>query len=239
MINCFVLDDEQHAVDVMEHYIKQTPYLKLAGTAGNPLEALPLLNEKPPDLLFSDIHMPGLSGLDLVKALRGKTKIILCSAYSEFAADGFELEVVDYLVKPVRLPRFLQAVQRAAYLINTVPQLQRPALDEDYIYIKTELKNKLQKVNLIDIDYIEGRRNYVAIHQKGQITMALLSMKDLEERLPPQHFMRVHKCHIVPLRHITAIEGNIVVLHSDKIQVPVGNTYKKAFAERMKDKLMG
>lgn len=238
MINCFVLDDEPHAIDVLVHYIQQTPYLRLTGTGSNPLQALPLLNEQTPDLLFSDIHMPGISGLDLVKSLKGKTKVILCSAYSEFAAEGFELEVIDYLVKPIRLPRFVQAVQRAAYMIGGIVQQQTLALEDDYIYVKTEQKGKLLKINLADIEYIEGRKNYVAIHHNGRTIMALLNMKDLEERLPPQHFMRVHKSFIIPLRKITGIESNVIILKDSRAEVALGDNYKSAFMEKMKNKLM-
>jgi DNA-binding LytR/AlgR family response regulator len=238
MIKCFVLDDEPSAIDVLTHYIQQTPFLQLTGTGNNPLQALPLLNAQAPDLLFSDIHMPDITGLDLVKSLRGKTKVIFCTAYTEFAAEGFELEVVDYLVKPVRFPRFVQAVQRAAYLIGGSTQQPAPALEDDYIYVKTELKGKLLKINLGDIDYIEGRRNYVSIHYNGQSALALLNMKDLEERLPAQHFIRVHKSHIVALRKITGIEGSLVLVNNCNAEITLGDTYKSAFLEIMNAKLM-
>lgn len=238
MINCFVLDDEPHAIEVLVHYIQQTPYLQLCGTCNNPMQALPLLNDQAPDLLFSDIHMPGISGLDLVKSLKGKTRVILCSAYSEFAAEGFELEVIDYLVKPVRFPRFVQAAQRAASIIGGVAQPQPLSLEDDYIYIKTEQKGKLIKINLADIEYIEGRKNYVAIHHSGRTIMALLNMKDLEERLPAQHFMRVHKSYIIPLRKITGIESNVIILKDSRAEVALGENYKSAFMEKMKDKLL-
>lgn len=238
MITCFVLDDEPHAIDVLVHYIGQTPYLHLAGTGNNPLQVLRQLNEDPPDLLFSDIHMPGITGLDLVKSLKSKTKVILCSAYSEFAAAGFELEVIDYLVKPVRLPRFIQAVQRAACLISGIPQSQAIPLEDDYIYVKTEQKGKLLKVNLADIDYIEGRKNYVAIHHNGHTILALLNMKDLEERLPAQHFIRVHRSYIIPIRKITGIESNVIILKDSRAEVSLGENYKALFMEKMKGKLM-
>jgi two-component system, LytTR family, response regulator len=238
MITCFVLDDEQHAINVLTHFISQTPFLQLVGTANNPLQALQFINEQEPDLLFSDIHMPDISGLELVKSLKGKTKAILCSAYSEFAVEGFELEVIDYLVKPVRLPRFLQAVQRAAHFIEG-PAMQQPlALEDDYIFVKTEQKGKLLKINLADIEYIEGKKNYVAIHYNGQITMSLLNMKDLEDRLPALHFIRVQRSFIVPLRKISGIERNMVLLKEYNIEIVLGENYKIAFLERMKDKLM-
>jgi two-component system, LytTR family, response regulator len=238
MITCFVLDDEPHAIEVLTHYISQTPYLSLIGTSLDPVEAFPRLNEEAPDLLFTDINMPGISGIELVKTLRSHTKIILCSAHSEFAAEGFELEVVDYLLKPIRFPRFVQAAQRAFNSIGT-PNLQQPIpLEEDYIYIKTEQKGKLHKINLVDIEYIEGRRNYVALHYNDHVIMALLNMKDLEERLPSRHFIRIHKSHIVPIRYITGIEGNIIHLKDNSVKFVLGDTYKQAFIEKMQAKLM-
>src|SRR5215207_5658965 len=114
MINCIIVDDEQHAIDILIHYIGQTPQLKLLGSTTNPIEALQMVQELKPDLVFLDIQMPELSGTDFIKALQGKAKVILTTAYSEFALESYELDVVDYLLKPVRFPRFLQAVQKAA-----------------------------------------------------------------------------------------------------------------------------
>src|SRR3982750_263118 len=114
MINCIIVDDEQHATDILVHYIKQTPYLNLVGTSTNPIEALQIVAEHKPDLVFLDIQMPELSGMDFIKAINGRAKVILTTAYSEFALEGYELDVVDYLLKPIRLPRFLTAVQKAA-----------------------------------------------------------------------------------------------------------------------------
>ncbi len=238
MIRCFVLDDEQHAVEVLMHYINQTPGFQLVGTANNPLQALQQINQLKPDLLFTDIHMDDITGLDVIKALTGDTKVIICTAYNEFAVEGFELEVIDYLLKPARFPRFLQAVQRATHIIEKTTAASTSALEDDYIYVKTELKGKLLKINLVDIDYIEGMKNYVAIYHGGKKTMALLNMKDLEERLPAIHFVRVHKSFIVPVRKITAIEGNMVRLKDSSAEINLSESYKPAFMQAMKGKLM-
>jgi len=238
MINCFVLDDEQHAVDVLVHYIRQTPFLHLAGTSLDPLQALPLINEEAPDLLFTDIHMPALSGIDLLKSIRSKTRVILCSASGEYAAMGFELEVIDYLVKPVRFARFLQSVQRAAHLIGGTMAASPLPLEDDYMYVKTEQKGKLLKVNLHDIEYIEGRKNYVAIHHNGQTTLALLNMKDLELRLPARHFIRVHKSFIVPIRKITGVESNIILMKDCDARIVLGENYRGPFLALLKGKIL-
>src|SRR5580692_764742 len=184
MIKCLIVDDEQHAIDILLHYVKQTPFLHLVKATTNPVEALELINAQKIDLIFLDIQMPEISGLDFVRAISGKARVILITAYSEFATDGFDLEVVDYLLKPVSLPRFLKAVQRALNIFTLSAPVQREdAVEDDYIFVKTEFKGRMLKVNLSEIHYIEGMKNYVAIHHNDQKTIALLNMKDLEDRL--------------------------------------------------------
>jgi two-component system, LytTR family, response regulator len=253
MITCIIVDDEQPAIDVIEHYVKRIPSLQLLASFTNPLQALQLLNEKPVDLLFLDIQMPEISGIDLIRAIRGRSKVILTTAYSEFVSEGFELEVADYLLKPVSFPRFLAAVQRvqqaqAASVGARVPGALQQAKPiettgdddsaDDYFFVKTELKGKILKINLKEIDYIEGMKNYVAIHHDGTKTMALLNMKDLEDRLPARYFMRIHRSYIIALEKIIAIEGNIVFLRKVKEGILLGETYKPGFLERMKGKIM-
>ncbi|HEY8916866.1 MAG TPA: LytTR family DNA-binding domain-containing protein [Chitinophaga sp.] len=241
MISCIIVDDEQHAIDVLIHYISQTPFLQLVKATTNPIEGLEIVNTQKIDLVFLDIQMPELSGLDVARTIQGKAKVILTTAYSEFAAEGFDLEVVDYLLKPIPLPRFFKAVQR---VLNTVTSsvtatTNEESIEDDYIFVKTELKGKMLKINLRDIDYIEGMKNYVAIYHAGQKTMALLNMKDLEERLPKKYFLRVHKSYIVSVNKIVAIEGNLVVLKNVKAEILLGETYRNSFYDLMKHKLMG
>jgi two-component system LytT family response regulator len=145
MINCIIVDDEQHAIDILEIYVGQTPSLQLAGTTTNPIEALQIIASQKIDLIFLDIHMPELSGIDFIKAINGKVKVILTTAYSEFALESYELDVVDYLLKPIRLPRFLQAVQKAAGELNEHIPHSSAETGDDYIFVKTESKGKLLK----------------------------------------------------------------------------------------------
>src|SRR5581483_5844345 len=159
MTTCIIVDDEQHAIDVLEHYVKQIPSLRLLASFANPLQALELLNREKVDLLFLDIQMPDISGLDFIRAIQGRSKVILTTAYSEFVTEGFELEVEDYLLKPIPFPRFLKAVQR---IQQSEPDIPEPGVD-DYFFVKTELKGKMLRVNFSDIDYIESMNNYVAI----------------------------------------------------------------------------
>lgn len=240
-MTCIIIDDERHAIDVLEHYVGQIPDLQLLASFTNPLEALQFLNKTPADLLFLDIQMPEISGIDLIRTIPNRTKIILTTAYSEFVTEGFELEVADYLLKPVPFPRFLKAVQRVQQAIAT-NNAKEPAdtgeLADDYFFVKTEMKGKILKINFREIDYIEGEKNYVAIFHAGIKTMALLNMKDLEERLPARYFMRIHRSYIIPLEKIVAIEGNTVSIRAVKEKILLGDTYRAAFLERMKGKIM-
>ena len=236
MTTCIIVDDEQHAIDVLTHYVRQIPSLEIVAAFTNPIQALQFLNERSVDLLFLDIQMPEISGLDLIRAIGGRSKVILTTAYSEFVSDGFELEVTDYLLKPVSFPRFLKAVQR---LQTPQPDtIIEEDLADDYFFVKTELKGKMLRINFKDIDYIEGMKNYVAIHHGGARTLALLNMKDLEDRLPARYFMRIHRSYIIALEKINAIEGNTVLLHKVREGILLGETYKASFLERMKGKMM-
>lgn len=242
MIQCFVVDDEQHAIDVIVSHIGEVPFLQVAGTSTNPVEAIQQINDSQVDLIFLDVQMPKLSGLDVIRSIKRPVQVILVTAYAEFAAEGFDLEVLDYLMKPVSFPRFLKAVQRAANIISSKAvygQVQQDYIVEnDYIFVKMEVKGKMLRINLAEIDYIEGMKNYIAIHHNGIKTMALLNMKDIEERLPEKHFVRVHKSFIVPLKRIVMIEGNTIKLSQVKTDIPVGETYKPVFFELMKKKII-
>lgn len=239
MINCIIVDDEQHAIDILENYVGQTPTLHLAGTAANPIEALQLISSQKIDLVFLDIHMPELSGIDFIKAINGKAKVILTTAYSEFALESYELDVVDYLLKPIRFPRFLQAVQKVIAELNehTSHQLSHQT-EDDYIFVKTESKGKLLKINLNDVDYIEGMKNYVAIFCNGQKILVYASMKELEERLPQKQFIRVHKSFIIPVTKISGIEGNVLRLKNVTSEIFIGDSYKTDLMELVKNKII-
>jgi two-component system LytT family response regulator len=237
MINCIIVDDEQHAIDILEHYIKQTPQLNLAGSYTNPIEALQFCSQQAVDLIFLDIQMPEISGIDFIKTLRGKSKVILTTAYSEFALEGYELYVVDYLMKPMRLPRFLAAVQKAIEQMN-VKENRPVSADDDYIFVKTETKGKLLKIMLAEIDYIEAMKNYVVIYRGGQKTFVYTSMKELEERLPAKQFIRIHKSYIIPISRITGIEGNMIRLKNVSNEILIGENYKAALMELIKGRMI-
>ncbi|MEO6136150.1 MAG: LytTR family DNA-binding domain-containing protein [Ginsengibacter sp.] len=235
MISCIIVDDEQPAIDVLRHYIGQSTQLTLAGSTTKPLEALEIVNDQQIDLIFLDIQMPELSGLDFIKAIKGRSKIILTTAYSEFALESYELDVIDYLLKPIRFARFLTAVQKAAQEIKT-PANQKT--EDDYLFVKTESKGKLLKINLADIDYIEGMKNYVGIYCGGKRIMVYTSMKELEERLKDKQFVRVHKSFIVPLNKLTGIEGNLVRLQNVGTEILIGENYKPELMRLIRDNII-
>ena len=236
MIHFIIVDDEQHAIDILVHYVRQTPHLKLIGCFTNPMEALKVVGEQRIDLVFLDIQMPELSGIDFIKAIQGKSKVILTTAYSEFALEGYELYVVDYLLKPIRLPRFLAAVQKVVEQ-TPVPAHQDSA-EDDYIFVKTESKGKLLKINLADIDFIESLKNYMAIHCGEQKTLVYTSKKELEERLPKKRFIRVHKSFIVSVPKITGIEGNLVRLKNVTANIQIGENYKTELMELIRTNMI-
>lgn len=235
MINCLIVDDEQHAIDIILHYIAQTPGLKVVGSTTNPIEALQIVATQHVDLVFLDIHMPQVSGIDFIKAVNGKCKIILTTAYSEFALEGYELDVVDYLLKPIRLPRFLAAVQKVIKQQKEEPTI---AEDDDYIFVKTGLKGKLIKITLTDVDYIEGMKNYVAFHCGSNKIIVYAGLKEIEERLPSKQFLRVHKSFIIRVDRIVGLEGNQVFLKNIPAGLMIGENYKSELMEKVRGKLL-
>ena len=241
MISCLVVDDGQAAIDILRSFIEKTPFLSLQGTTTNPIEALSIIQQQAIDLVFLDIHMPQISGLDVMRLLNNKTKVVLTTAYSEFAVAGFELEALDYLVKPFGFERFLKAAQKAlnATAEPTTRRLAPEPEKEDYIFVKTESKGKITKVRFDDITYVEGMKNYLSIYTKDDRIVTLLNIKDLEERLPARQFMRVHKSYIVSLNKIKALDRNQILLQDMTAYVPLGETYRTSFFEALNQNMMG
>jgi len=184
--------------------------------------------------------MPGLSGIEFIKTVRHKNyHFILTTAYREFASEGFDLDVIDYLVKPIPLPRLLQAVTKAQKSIDQQIEVNiNDSIETDYFMVKTTIKGKMVKINLLDIDYIQGMKNYVAFHHNDTRTLALITLKDIEERLPCKYFIRVQKSFIIAINKITALDGNRIILKGVSAEILVGETYKKQFMETVKKKQM-
>jgi two-component system LytT family response regulator len=236
MLTCMVVDDEQHAVDLLVHHVKQTPFLSLVHHTTNPVEALQKLSTQKIDLVFLDVQMPQLSGLEFIKATRGQCHVILCTAYPQYALEGFDHDVVDYLLKPVTYARFIKGAQKALNLLSTQQPATPTGTAETHIFIKTENKGKLLKINFEDIDFIEGQKNYVAIYTGDKKVMSLLGLKEMMEMLPASRFIRVHNSFIVPVEKITMIEGNMLGLKDSPKLIPIGITYKDNVVETLRIK---
>ena len=233
-MNCLIVDDELPARELLEDNINQVPYLNLVGQARNASEALGILNEHHIDLIFLDIQMPGITGLDLLGSLQHPPMVIMVTAYEEHALEGFELNVIDYLVKPVPFPRFLKAVQKANQLFQlqkTAGQVTPPA--PEHVFVNANYS--LVKVMLDEITFIEGLKDYVKIYlASGKEIVTRLSLKSVEEKLSPAKFMRIHKSYIIALDKIDSIQKTQLTIR--KKEIPIGDGYRQMVFSYLNDK---
>lgn len=223
-MKCIAIDDEPLALDLLEDNISMVPYLQLTGKCQNAFEAMEILRHQSVDLIFLDIQMPGLTGLQFLESLPNKPMVILITAYEKYALEGFNLAVTDYLVKPVSLERFIRACNKAQELFLLKSGNKANREQADFFFVNVDYS--LLKVVFADITWIEGLKDYVKIHLQGnpKPVITRMSIKGLEEQLPPGKFIRIHKSHIVSVGAITAIRKNSVFL--DEIELPVGDTYR-------------
>lgn len=224
-ICCIVVDDEPLAVRLMESYVAKTPFLSLKGSFTSGTAAYSFLQDNPVDLLFCDIQMPNLSGMDLSRMLPERTRIIFTTAFSEYAVEGFKVRALDYLLKPISYEDFLSATVKAKeYFEVTEPAEVTGQRKIKSIFVKTEYR--LQQIDLDKITYIEGLKDYVKIHLNDGSTpvLSLMRLKNLEDTLPNEDFVRVHKSFIVRLTAIEAIERSHILIGQDRI--PIGDSYK-------------
>ena len=242
-IGCIVVDDEPLALQLMETYVRKTPFLELKGAFTNASSAFEFIRDNTVDLLFCDIQMPGLSGMELSKMLPEDTRIIFTTAFSQYAVEGFKVHALDYLLKPISYDDFLAAANHALKVIDPERQsgagrvhprsaaaeygLNPAAAPEPVksIFVKTE--NRLQQIELDNITFIEGFKDYVRIHlaDGSDPVLSLMRMKNLQEQLPQDRFVRVQKSFIVQLSKIEAIERNHIIIGKDRI--PIGDTYQE------------
>jgi len=222
-IRCVIVDDEPLAVQLLQKHLTQLDFFEIVATSNNALKALEILNRQPVDLLFLDIKMPQLSGLDFLKSLRNPPKTILTTAYREFALDGFELGVIDYLLKPITFDRFFKAIERYLSTGNQrMPEILSSS-EPQFIYLKTG--HKFFKVDTHDILYAESLKDYVHVHTREKVIISKYKIGDLENELKGKGFLRIHRSFIVNLLHITAFTANDVEI--GKVELPVGDTYKQ------------
>ncbi|MCB0572141.1 MAG: response regulator transcription factor [Phaeodactylibacter sp.] len=230
MINVLIVDDEPLAQDVLETYIEKIPELHLVQKCSNALEANEALKNHDVDLMFLDIQMPQLTGVDFLKTLTKPPLVVFTTAYPNYAIEGFELNALDYLLKPISLERFMKAVNKAIEQIELHSKEAAPAPGEesgpDFIFVKAD--KKLVKVNFAEVVYIEGLKDYVIIRMENSRVITLQTMKSLEEKLPPGMFRRIHRSYIVNVNKIEAIVGNMVeVMEKNQAKhLPIGKNYR-------------
>ncbi len=240
MINCMIVDDEAPALDVLTRFIRDTPFLSLKASTTDVTEAIENMHQQPIDLFFLDIDMPKLNGLQFIDLYCENKKVILTSAYSEYALAGYEHNVVDYLLKPIPFARFLKASQRALNQLTAERSRTTEAQSQstDFLLVKTEHKGKLRKINFSDIVYIEGMKNYVTIHtNKREPIITYVGMGELEERLPTSRFVRVHRSYMVALDYIIALDGNEIIMR-DSPRIPMTTVFKGNLLTKFNNNLL-
>ncbi|MEC5146515.1 LytTR family DNA-binding domain-containing protein [Chitinophaga sp. 212800010-3] len=223
-MKCIAIDDEPLALDLLEDNISMVPYLQLIGKCNNAFEAMEILRHQEIDLIFLDIQMPGLTGLQFIESLPNKPLVILITAYEKYALQGFNLSVTDYLVKPVSLERFIKACNKAQELFQLRTSAKANKEQPDFFFVNVDYS--LLKVVFADIAWIEGLKDYVKIHlnSSSKHVITRVSIKSLEEQLPPARFIRIHKSYIVSVDAITSIRKNSIFM--DTLELPIGDTYR-------------
>ncbi|WP_316930135.1 LytR/AlgR family response regulator transcription factor [Neotamlana sedimentorum] len=235
MISCIIIDDEPLALELLEDFISKIEFLDLVASCSNGFEATNILRNNKVDLIFTDIEMPNFSGIDIIKSLDYNPHFIFTTAYSHYAVEGFNLNAIDYLVKPIPFHRFLKSATRAQSIIDnekqepTVLKIEKQPTEQDFIFVKSEYENL--KVNINDIKYIEGLKDYIKIYtNKDKPILTLNSLKNFEEKLS-HNFIRVHKSYIVSLNHIHSVQRNRIII--DEKWIPIGVSYKTEFLKRI------
>ena len=224
---CLIVEDELPAQRILKKFIADVPHLTLTGCSSNALEAMEVLNTNHIDLLFLDIHLPKLKGIDFLKSIKNPPKVIFTTAYAEYAVDGFELDAVDYLLKPFSFQRFLKAVNKASESISSGTNIAKPYsntnLEEDTFFFKAD--KKIHRVDLRKLLYIEGVKDYIKIVMEDDSFLVLQTMKHWAEALPSKRFKRIHKSYIVNLKRINSINGNTLII-GDR-ELPIGRNFKE------------
>jgi DNA-binding LytR/AlgR family response regulator len=228
ILQCVITDDEPIAIEILEDYIRMAPGLKLIAQCKNATETLPVLQQQKVDLLFLDIKMPIISGLDLIRSLQAPPATILTTAFPDYALEGFELNVVDYLLKPISFERFLRAVSKLTTRYTHPLLAEQPV---DFLFARAD--GGLVKVTHTDILYVEGLENYVRIHTKDKVIVCLSTMKSIEESLPRRSFLRIHRSYIVNLNMVELIRQHTFQI--GRKNLVVGKSYRKVVAETLKN----
>lgn len=231
MIRTIAIDDEPLALQLVSGYVSKTPFLELVDAFDNPIDAMEFLKDNHVELIFLDIQMPDLTGIEFTRILENRPKIIFTTAYANYALEGFKLEAVDYLLKPFSYEEFLKAAQKAERLIKLERAEQKETIDanNEFLFLKSEYK--IRRINFNDIKYIEGLKDYVKVYLQNEPKpiLSINSLKSLESKLPESKFMRVHRSYIVNLEKIDTIERSRIVF--GKVYIPVSEQYKDKFQQ--------
>ncbi|MGM9475238.1 LytR/AlgR family response regulator transcription factor [Pedobacter sp. GSP4] len=229
-LTCYIIDDEYHSVEILEKYISQTPGLGLAGSSTNPLMALEeLCKITTPDIVFLDVDMPQLNGLDVADLIGSASNIIFTTSYREYAPEAFEKNAVDYLLKPINYPRFLKAVTRVRSDISSPSD---EAGVNPFFFVKSNIKGKFNRITVSEILYIENIGNYITIHMNGEKVTTYLTLAEVLSKLPIESFSRIHQSYIINHAVIRSLEYARVRL-TGELSIPIGSTYRAAFREKI------
>jgi DNA-binding LytR/AlgR family response regulator len=216
-MNCLIIDDEPIARKGLEEYVRDIDFLHLVGQCENPLKASTFLTEHQVDLIFLDIHMPKISGIDFLKTLRNPPLVIFTTAFPQYALEGYELDVTDYLVKPITFERFLKAAQKAHEVFSLKRLAGQPREETDYFFVKCD--SKFEKLFFRDVLYVESLQNYVVIHTAEKKLITYITLSGLESQLPKDQFLKVHKSFVISVPHVKVIEGNEIVIGESRIPI--------------------
>lgn len=232
-LRCLIVDDEAPAIRLLESYVKKVSFLELVGATTDPIEAISIIEKEDLDLVFLDIQMPTITGIQLSKIIKDKINVIFTTAYPQFAIESYELNAIDYLLKPFEFERFYNAI------LKTKPNevLKSVTNSNEFIFIKTDGKNNFEKVYTNEILYIESLKNYVSIHLKEKEVITYSTLKHFEVELSSKNFAKIHKSFIVAIQHISKTDSLSVYLNNGK-NLPIGDTYKKSFFEKINNLLL-
>ena len=229
-IKCLLIENDGPAREKLEGYIRKFPFLKLRGSFHDPLETMDILNNEVIDLIFSDIQMPEMNGTSFLRALKNPPYVIFITAHADYAIEAFELDVLDYILKPYAFERFLKAVNKAKNIISLNKNNKQPVIQKDYMAVKDRHKTLL--IKFIDIYYVEGMKDYVKIITDEKGIISLYTMKEMETLLPASKFLRVQKSYIVNLDYIKSLEATKAILKTSGTEIPIGLQYRDAVYEK-------
>jgi len=236
MLKCIIIDDERSSINVIERYVEKIPSLQLVGTAMDSICGLELIKNTNCQVVFLDIEMDGISGIELANTLKN-VQIIFCTGYPEFAVKSYDIGAVDYLLKPIPFNRFIKAVRKLVDI--GLPNTRQDQTEGNYFVVKMKHKGTLKKIDADDLEYAEAGVDYTTLHLRGgQMIMVYSSLEKVERRLSSTQFCRIHRHYIVAIKAIEIIEGGIVILKSSGLKLTIEESYRKAFMNKIRDRLL-